>query len=211
VVDRKRLGAGERLFVAAVASAAVIAGALGLAPSPTTAASPEITIVDGAFEPETLTVLAGEPVTWTNRGTSSHTVTFDDGSLDSGPIAPGEAFGHVFEAAGRFAYHCAIHPAMVATIIVKAAPVTAVPSGSLAPTPPSGTLPPNFSPFPSTGPMPTPSPTLAAPATPTPGSGGGDGGGLGGFLGTAAVVILIGGVTAFLVRAFARGRRRPSG
>ena len=67
-------------------------------------------------------------------------------------IGPGEAFGHVFEAAGTFTYHCTFHATrMVATITVKDAPVTPVPSGPVTRKPPAGTLPPNFSPFPQHG------------------------------------------------------------
>jgi plastocyanin len=174
VNDRKILGPGQRMVAAGFASAALVAGALGLAlVAPVLGASHEVTIVDGAFQPATLTVVVGEPVTWTNTGSSTHTVTLDDGSLDSGSIAPGGTFGHTFEAPGTFGYHCAIHGSMVGTIVVQGAPVTAAPGGSPAP------------------------------------ASGGDGGGVGGFLGTAVVVVLVGGVAAFLVRAFARGRGRP--
>jgi plastocyanin len=47
-----------------------------------------------------------------------HTVTADDGSFDSGPIAQGETFSQVFNAAGSVGYHCEIHPQMTGTIIV---------------------------------------------------------------------------------------------
>ena len=204
MIDRNGFGRGWGLLVAALASAAFIASAAVLVVGPAVAASHEVAIVDGAFEPATLTVFVGEPVTWTNKGAETHTVTLDDGSLDSGPIAPGEAFGHVFEAPGTYPYHCSIHPAMVATIVVKAAPVTPVPGGSPAPTPPAGTLPPNFSPFPTTGPMPTPEPTAAptpAPtptpaATPAPGTDTGSGDPL---LTAVAAAIVAGGILAVVV------------
>ena len=132
----------------------------------------EITIADGAFKPAELTVLTGEPVTWTNASGVTHTVTSDDGAeLDSGSIAAGEAYGHVFETPGTYAYHCSIHSTMHGTITVVAAPATPVPSGSPEPTPPAGTLPPDFSPFPSAEPAVTAAPIARRrprPPTPTP-------------------------------------------
>ena len=137
-----------------------VAGATLFTASVVLADGHEITIADGAFKPAELTVLTGEPVTWTNASGVTHTVTSDDGTeLDSGPIAPGEAYGHVFEAPGTYAYHCSIHATMHGTITVLAAPATPVPSGSPEPTPPAGTLPPDFSPFPSAEPAVTAAPT----------------------------------------------------
>ena len=76
-----------------------------------------------AFRPASLTIKTGTTVTWKNTTTVSHTVTSDDGkSFDSGaanPIAAGGTFSFTFTAAGTFAYHCAIHPFMKATIIVQ--------------------------------------------------------------------------------------------
>jgi len=77
-----------------------------------------------AFSPATLTVKAGTTVTWKNTTAASHTVTSDDGkSFDSGMANPITAqsgtFSHTFTTAGTFAYHCAIHPFMKATIVVQ--------------------------------------------------------------------------------------------
>lgn len=77
-----------------------------------------------AFSPATLTIKAGTTVTWKNTTAVSHTVTSDDGkSFDSGmanPIAAQSGtFSFTFTTAGTFAYHCAIHPFMKATIIVQ--------------------------------------------------------------------------------------------
>ena len=156
-----RRGLAVCAVVATVAALLATSVALG--------ASHEISIVDGAFKPAELTVLTGEPVTWTNASGVNHTVTSDDGAeLDSGPIGPGEAYGHVFEVPGTYAYHCTIHSTMHGTITVVAAPATPVPSGSLEPTPPAGTLPPDFSPFPSAEPAATAAPTPTATPAPTP-------------------------------------------
>ena len=60
----------------------------------------EIAITNTGFVPDELTVRVGEPVTWTNATTIEHAILTADGMLDSGPIGPGEAFGHVFEQPG---------------------------------------------------------------------------------------------------------------
>lgn len=79
----------------------------------------EVTIKDFAFAPATLTVAVGDTVTWTNNDSAIHTVTADDGSFDSGDLAQGDTFTQTFDTAGTFAYHCAMHPSMVAEIVVK--------------------------------------------------------------------------------------------
>jgi amicyanin len=77
-----------------------------------------------AFSPATLTIKVGTTVTWKNTTAAAHTVTSDDGkSFDSGTSNPITAqsgtFSFTFTTAGTFAYHCAIHPFMKATIIVQ--------------------------------------------------------------------------------------------
>jgi plastocyanin len=84
-------------------------------------ATAEVSVVDFAFEPATLTVSAGMEVTWTNNGQRPHTITADDGSFDSGRLDPGEQFSQVFDQPGTYAYHCGFHPEMVATIVVTEA------------------------------------------------------------------------------------------
>jgi plastocyanin len=44
------------------------------------------------FAPQRLTILVGDTVTWQNGDSSTHTVTADDGSFDSGDVAPSETF-----------------------------------------------------------------------------------------------------------------------
>src|SRR4029077_757706 len=101
-------------------------------------------------------------VTWTNVGTMKHTVTADDGSFDSGPLAKGDAFGNLFDAPGTFTYHDKLDPAMKGAVIVKAAKPTSTPNGTPRTTPPPGTLPPDFK-----TPFSTPSPSAAEGSTPS--------------------------------------------
>jgi plastocyanin len=77
-----------------------------------------VSIVDFAFQPAGVEVAVGGTVTWTNTGQAPHTVTADDGSFDSGQLAPGASFSQTFNTAGTFTYHCSIHPQMTGTITV---------------------------------------------------------------------------------------------
>ena len=77
-----------------------------------------VAIKDFAFDPATATVPTGSKVSWTNSDTTAHTVTFDDGSGDSGNLAPGSTFDQTFATAGTFAYHCTIHSQMKGIVTV---------------------------------------------------------------------------------------------
>ncbi len=81
-------------------------------------AGAEVSVIDFAFDPGTITVPAGTTVTWTNNGNRPHTVTADDGSFDSGRLDPGEQFSQTFAQPGSFTYHCGFHPDMQATVVV---------------------------------------------------------------------------------------------
>jgi plastocyanin len=101
----------------------------GLAGEAAPAATPEaanpsagamaVTIKGFAFDPAQLEVPVGTTVTWTNQDSASHTVTADDGSFDSGQLAQGATFSQTFAKAGTYTYHCANHPNMTATVVVK--------------------------------------------------------------------------------------------
>ena len=94
-------------------------------PSPGAGGTP-VTIVSGAsimtttaFAPNPITVGVGGSVTWTNNDNTSHNATANDGTWNSGNIAPGASFTRSFPTVGSFPYHCTIHPGMVATVVVQ--------------------------------------------------------------------------------------------
>jgi plastocyanin len=64
-------------------------------------------------------VAVGDTVTWMNTDTVAHTSTSDASAWDSGSVAPGGQFSRAFQTAGTFQYHCAIHPGMVGTVVVR--------------------------------------------------------------------------------------------
>jgi len=84
------------------------------------AAAGSVAIKDFDYGPATITVHAGDTVTWTNKGPTAHSATADDGSFDTGTFAAGGARSHTFSSPGTFPYHCEPHPFMTATVRVLA-------------------------------------------------------------------------------------------
>ncbi len=77
-----------------------------------------IAIQNFAFSPATITLKAGDSITWTNQDAAPHTATADDGSFDTGSLANGQSKSITFSKSGTFTYHCSVHPSMKATIVV---------------------------------------------------------------------------------------------
>jgi plastocyanin len=123
----RRILASPALAIAAI----LIAGAGSVA----LAADAAVSIANFAFVPNTVTVVVGDTVTWTNNDEVSHTATADGGSFDTGSIGNGASDSVTFNAAGTFAYHCSIHPTMSGTVIVQAAAATATPPPGATPRP----------------------------------------------------------------------------
>ncbi len=78
-----------------------------------------VSIENMSFQPSTQTVKVGAEVTWTNNDTTTHKVASDTAAFGSSDLAPGDTYKHVFDKAGNYPYHCAIHPSMTATIVVQ--------------------------------------------------------------------------------------------
>lgn len=77
-------------------------------------------IIEGMrFQPRTITVAAGDRITWINEDPFPHTVTAIDGKFDSHPIAPGGSWSHVARTAGEYDYFCALHDDMKGRIEVR--------------------------------------------------------------------------------------------
>lgn len=99
---------------------------------------------DLVFEPDSITIDAGDTVVWENTGSVDHTVTayqgkvpdgaayFASGGFDAeqaardaypseGGVAGGESFRHTFETAGTYEYFCIPHESagMTGTIEVQ--------------------------------------------------------------------------------------------
>lgn len=77
-------------------------------PLPAPAPTAGVTINDTGYAPTTAVVKAGGLVTFTNKGTTLHTATADDGAWDSGALVPGNSFTRQFQAPGTYPYHSEI-------------------------------------------------------------------------------------------------------
>jgi plastocyanin len=80
-----------------------------------------------AFSPASVTITAGDTVTWTVTGAAPHTVTSDDGAFSSPGsfLTTGQTYQFTFSTPGTYHYHCEIHGApgsgMIGTVVVEAA------------------------------------------------------------------------------------------
>jgi plastocyanin len=72
-----------------------------------------------AFNPATITVKAGEKVTWANGDPAPHSIVLDGGECESPSFGEGESTTLVFNVAGSYPFHCGIHPNMTGTITVS--------------------------------------------------------------------------------------------
>jgi plastocyanin len=88
-----------------------------------------------AFQPNLVTIKAGQTVEWENTGNEVHHATSDPSlaikpqevtnprgaePFDSGFLRPGETFTHTFTIPGQYRYTCVVHEAkgMLGTIVV---------------------------------------------------------------------------------------------
>jgi plastocyanin len=100
-------------------------------PPPPPPGQHSVSVTNNAFSPGDMTIAKGASVTWNWNSCSggdpygdgqtcvAHNVVMDDGSATSGSQSTG-SYVHQFNAAGTFAYHCAIHgAAMSGHVIVQ--------------------------------------------------------------------------------------------
>ena len=91
---------------------------------------------DLKFNPESITIKAGEMVLWENSSSLVHTVTFEPAKavdpkhvqlptdvkpFGSGRLSPGDTFKHTFEVPGTYQYFCIPHEGsgMIGQVIVQ--------------------------------------------------------------------------------------------
>jgi plastocyanin len=73
------------------------------------------------FDPQRLTVVAGDQVSWRNADFVSHEVRATNGAFDSGPIGRQAVYLHRFDSPGSYALVCSIHPFMTGAVDVVGA------------------------------------------------------------------------------------------
>ena len=80
---------------------------------------PTTVIAEQAFDPDTVTVAAGDVFSVGNDDGTTHTVTSDEGGFDC-ELAGGESASILIDAApGDYEFHCKIHPSMTGIITVQ--------------------------------------------------------------------------------------------
>jgi amicyanin len=168
----------------ALLGALFLAGAaLVLPASAAQAATTHQILMSGyAFSPRTLTVTAGDTVTWTNQDQAPHDVKTTSGpaSVHSPMLGKGGSWSHTFTTPGTYGYVCTVHPDMTAQLVVEpaAAPAPTVhhhPTAAPPATRPATAMPPSMhmdhttgAAAPAASRAPSPSPTVSAPATAQP-------------------------------------------
>jgi amicyanin len=116
---------------AAAANAAYEKG-LSQASTFTAPAGVAVAIKNYAFAPASVSVAVGTTVTWTNDDTAPHTVTVSSGpvTFSSPTLQKGDTYSFTFTTPGTYSYYCAVHPSMVAKVIVTGSTTTSTPTAT---------------------------------------------------------------------------------
>lgn len=108
------------LFVLVLVAGCGSSGGTTTTASGTTGSGGAQVVMKGfAFDPASVTIKAGQSVTWTNEDSATHTVVGDNNEFESGNLANGADFSFAFEKAGTYTYHCGVHPSMKGTVVVE--------------------------------------------------------------------------------------------
>jgi plastocyanin len=109
----------KRLCLVALVGLAALtaAGAIG-------AATTTIQITKNGFTPGTVTVTAGDTVTWHNADTHTHQVVATNGAFASPALAAGASWSYTTNKSGKFSYRDAYATTHKGTLTVNAPPAT---------------------------------------------------------------------------------------
>lgn len=78
-----------------------------------------IEITGFAFVPASLTVNAGDTITWINKDIAPHTASADDLSFDTGELKQNASMSVTVSGEQTISYFCRYHPSMKARLIVE--------------------------------------------------------------------------------------------
>jgi len=113
----------ERIAITALLTGTMLVGQTAPA---VVAATSSVSIIeptdnedDYAFEQASITVAAGDTVTWLNKGLETHSVTADGAEFDSKDIDAGNSWSYTFVTPGVYTYYCDPHPWMTGTVVVQ--------------------------------------------------------------------------------------------
>jgi plastocyanin len=117
--------------LAALAAAVLLSCLALLAPTaPAHAGGHRVTMQGYAFSPSSITIEAGDTVTWTNLDTAPHDVAVTNGPdhFHSPLLSRGQSWSFTFRVPGSYSYVCSVHPGMDASLVVAAPAPVAVPA-----------------------------------------------------------------------------------
>ena len=80
-----------------------------------------IAIDNFTFNPQKLTVKAGNTVTWTNKDDIPHAIATASKQFKSKTLDTDDAYSFTFTTPGSYEYFCSLHPHMTGTVVVEAA------------------------------------------------------------------------------------------
>lgn len=95
-------------------------GTASTSAAPVASGAVTVEITDFVFKPISVTVKAGSTITWINNDKAPHTATSSvAGAFDTGTLDKNDKKSATLDKPGTYAYICAFHPFMKATVIVK--------------------------------------------------------------------------------------------
>lgn len=109
----------RRVSFAVVLAALVSSASQAAAVVPSRPRTHTVVIEGTRFQPDTLTVRAGDTIVWVNKDLFPHTATASDSTFNSQVIAAGASWKYLARKKGEFAYACIFHPTMKAALLVK--------------------------------------------------------------------------------------------
>jgi plastocyanin len=109
----------KRLLIASLAGAAALLCATAAGAATTT-----VQITKNGFTPKSVTVTAGDTVTWHNADTHTHQVVADNGAFASPALAAGASWSYTATKSGKFNYRDAYATTHRATLTVNTPPAT---------------------------------------------------------------------------------------
>lgn len=99
-----------RSFVSVASALVLLAWLAGSAAAASAKPASHTVVIEASrFEPETLTVHAGDKITWVNKDPFPHTAT-SAGNFDSALIQPDQSWTFTPKSKGAFTYICSFHP-----------------------------------------------------------------------------------------------------
>jgi plastocyanin len=96
----------------------LLTAALALVVASPSVAARSVSITKTGFQPSSITVVAGDTVTWTNTDTANHQVVANNGSFSSPVLASKQSYRHTFKTGGTFAYHDGLQPSLKGAVTV---------------------------------------------------------------------------------------------